>query len=109
MEFRSERWLSARTTSSTAGDSPEHSNGYVIEGFVFPSNLLKNVRPLGPGKTVLPLFHPRFDGRGGSDGAHVPAGSILQRTGRQPYHLSHHRVWSPGALGSQLSLINSAR
>lgn len=86
--------------------SPEHWNGYVIEGFVFPSNLLKNVRPLGPGKTVLPLFHRRFEGRGahfdfrvmllpnqpvflgflvsrievapiGADGAQVASGSIL--------------------------------
>jgi len=86
--------------------SPEHWSGYVIEGFVFPNNLLRNLRPLGPGKTVLPMFHPRFEGHGahfnfrvillpsqsvflgflvsrievepiGADGARVASGSVL--------------------------------
>jgi hypothetical protein len=84
----------------------ELRNGYLIEGFVFPSNLVKNVRPLGPGKTVLPYFHRGFEGRGahfnfrvlllpnqpvflgflvsrigvapiGADGAQVASGAIL--------------------------------
>ena len=45
--------------------SPEQCNGFVIEGFVFPNNLLEKLRPVRPGKSVLPHFHPGFQGRGG--------------------------------------------